>query len=248
MASSGTQPASATESEVPPQPGIPSQRRWVDLGLVLLVGIAPLVVQAVFQLFSAVQPFQGVSNLQFANGLVHEIVTLVLLIYVLTRQQRTLRSIGFGFQWPDLPKGLGLFVGCWLSWVSVSMTISYAHWFWTQEPLSQPYRDPKVIFGGGSLTLFLVYACLAPLFEETIVRGYLMTELIGLSWRPWAAALVSLGLQTTYHLYYGFWGALIVGAGMSVLAIYFARSRRIVPVIIAHLLWDLAAIYGNWHR
>lgn len=211
------------------------------------MGIAPLVMNAVYQLLTPDSVLQGAINFRFLTGLTHQIAALVLLICLLKRQQRTLQSIGFGFQWRDLLRGFGLFVASWIVWISVSMAVNSIYSFWTGG--GHPHiRDPKAIFGSPSITIFLIYVCAAPLFEETIVRGYLMTELMDLSWPPWSAALASLALQTSYHLYYGVAGALNVGAGLSVFAIYFAFSRRVLPVIVAHLLWDLTATYAAWHR
>ncbi len=88
-----------------------------------------------------------------------------------------------------------------------------------------------------------LYLLAAPIFEETIVRAYLMTELIELSWPPWLAVVLSFLLQGSYHLYYGVSGAILVSAGFVVLSIYFAKSRRLMPVLLCHLLWDLCASY-----
>jgi membrane protease YdiL (CAAX protease family) len=105
-----------------------------------------------------------------------------------------------------------------------------------------------VTFAGASTMLILIYDVASPVFEETLVRGYLMTELIGLSWPVWLAATVSFALQGSYHLYYGLPGALTLSSGFAILAIYFAISRRLWPVILAHFFWDLTATYTYWHR
>ena len=157
-----------------------------------------------------------------------------------------MRDIGFGFSWFDLPKALGLYILSYVALTIVWATVRYLHFFWTGSSLQ--FRDPKTIFAGASPTLILLYAIAAPVFEETLIRGYLMTELIGLSWPVWLAAIVSFVLQGTYHLYYGLAGALVVSAGFAILAMYFAISRRLLPVILAHLFWDLTATYMNWPR
>ncbi|HEY6306035.1 MAG TPA: CPBP family intramembrane glutamic endopeptidase [Candidatus Angelobacter sp.] len=130
--------------------------------------------------------------------------------------------------------------------ILVSVTIQHVHLFWTGEHLHA--RNAQDIFAGASTILLVAYITAAPIFEETLVRGYLMTELIGLSWPAWLAAGASVALQTSYHLYYGLEGALSLGAGFVVSAVYFARSRRLMPVILSHLLWDLTATYFSWHR
>jgi len=75
-----------------------------------------------------------------------------------------------------------------------------------------------------------------------------MTELIDLRKSALLATVISLMVQTSYHLYYGLAGAIVVGSGLAVLAIYFAKSRRLMPVILAHMLWDSTAIFGFLHR
>jgi membrane protease YdiL (CAAX protease family) len=75
-----------------------------------------------------------------------------------------------------------------------------------------------------------------------------MTELIDLRKSVLLATVASLVVQTSYHLYYGVAGAMVVGSGLAVLAIYFAKSRRLMPVILAHMLWDSTALLGFLHR
>ena len=95
-------------------------------------------------------------------------------------------------------------------------------------------------------TYYLIFglsqALITAIAEEIAVSGYLLTRLDQLGWSPWRALWLSLALRTSYHLYYGIVGALSVGAGLSILAIYYAKSRNLTPVIVAHLLWDLTAL------
>jgi membrane protease YdiL (CAAX protease family) len=127
-----------------------------------------------------------------------------------------------------------------------SGTIQYAYFVRAGTYLQ--FRDPKIIFAGASTTLYLLYMVAAPIYEETLVRGYLMTELIGLSCPLWLATVASFVVQGAYHLYYGVAGALTASVGFAVLAVYFARSRRLMPIILAHFMWDLSATYVSWHR
>jgi membrane protease YdiL (CAAX protease family) len=72
-----------------------------------------------------------------------------------------------------------------------------------------------------------------------------MTELIGLSCPVWLAAAASFVLQTSYHLYYGFAGAIVISGIFAVSTIYFARSRRLMPVLLSHILWNLGVSFLN---
>jgi uncharacterized protein len=80
--------------------------------------------------------------------------------------------------------------------------------------------------------------------EEVIVVGYLITRLRSLEWRPWQIVAASAVLRGSYHLYQGF-GAFVGNAVMGVIfALFFWRSKRVMPLIIAHSLLDIVAFVG----
>lgn len=245
MASTSAQQAIAV-SQAERTPGLSRQRRLEDLGLVMLVGFLPLIVSAAYLLLVPVQFNPGHTNYRFSSGLAHEFATLTLFVCLLRRQGRGLKSVGLSWHWTDLLKGFGLF--------ALSMLASYffywcaqsAYYYWNRTYFH--FRDSNAIFAGASISLLFVYGLAASWFEELLVRGYLMTELIGVSCPVWLAAAVSVALQTSYHLYYGFGGAAWVSIGFAISAIYFARSRRLMPVILSHFFWDLTATYSYWHR
>lgn len=104
------------------------------------------------------------------------------------------------------------------------------------------------MFSAASAWLLVPFLFVNPFFEEILVRGYLMTEIIELRSSVVLAVLASLILQTSYHLHYGIAGALSLGTGLALFALYYTKFRRLMPVIVAHLLWDLTALLGAWHR
>ncbi len=80
--------------------------------------------------------------------------------------------------------------------------------------------------------------------EEIIVVGYLMTRLPELGFRTASAVAASALLRGTYHLYQGigaFVGNAIMGA---VFALLFVRTRRVMPLVVAHALLDVGAFVG----
>lgn len=217
------------------------RRRLQDLGLVMLVGFAQLVVFGIYVLFVPAPAFAGYSNPRLVNGLIHETATLTLFLCLLRRQGRTLATVGLAFDWKDIPQGVGLFL---LSYVGSHILLRHfqlAYFFWNGHYFQ--FRDSAALDAGASLTLYLTYAFAAPFFEETLVRGYLMTELTESFCPAWMAVIASIILQTSYHLYYGVAGALYLSFGFAVSAIYFALSRKLWPVILSHLFWNLTAVY-----
>jgi len=83
---------------------------------------------------------------------------------------------------------------------------------------------------------------LNPFFEELIVRAYLMTE-IGELTGSWILAVgVSVVFQAGYHIYYGWPVAVSLGFQFLVFALYYAKTRRAAPIILAHGIFDFWAL------
>jgi membrane protease YdiL (CAAX protease family) len=144
------------------------------------------------------------------------------------------------------PKSLGLLLAAFATMWAMTVAIPYIYFLVTLRTLSS--IAPASQFSTSAIWLMLPFLLLNPFFEEILVRGYLMTELIDLRKSVALAAVVSLGLQTSYHLYYGVFGATIVGCGLAVFSIYYAKSRRLMPVIFAHMLWDFTTVFSKLHH
>jgi len=243
MASSSTQ----LELEIIPSTQIPSvsnAHRWIDLGLILAIAFAGSIAGSIYLAFHPIPP--NYSNMRLVMGISQEITGVLLFLVLFKRQGRRLQDIGFSFRWTDMPKGVGLALAALIVMWVTTLVVNYV-WFFITLRIPQ-WTETRAMFSATSLWLVLPFLLLNPFFEEMLVRGYLMTELIDLRKSVLLATIVSLIVQTSYHLYYGVLGAMIVGSGLTVFAIYFAKSRRLMPVIFAHMLWDLTSLAGILHR
>ena len=82
------------------------------------------------------------------------------------------------------------------------------------------------------------------LSEEVIVVAFLLTRLRQIGWRPSQALAASALLRGTYHLYQG-WGAFAGNAVMGLIfGWWFQRTRRVMPLVIAHFLLDAGSFIG----
>jgi membrane protease YdiL (CAAX protease family) len=80
--------------------------------------------------------------------------------------------------------------------------------------------------------------------EEIVVVGYLLTRLRQLGWSTATAVATSALLRGSYHLYQGF-GAFVGNAVMGVVfALFFLRTRRVAPLIVAHTILDVVSFVG----
>jgi len=82
------------------------------------------------------------------------------------------------------------------------------------------------------------------LVEEVVMVGYLFTRWRQLDW-SWPVVIgVSALVRGTYHLYQGFGGfAGNVVMGL-VLGYVFARTRRVMPLVVCHAVLDIVAFVG----
>lgn len=95
-----------------------------------------------------------------------------------------------------------------------------------------------------TIPVLLLSALRAGLTEEVIVIGYLFERLRRLGWGTWQIILSAAALRGVYHLYQGV-PALLGNIAMGVLFGWlYARTGRLVPLIVAHVLIDIAAFAG----
>jgi membrane protease YdiL (CAAX protease family) len=80
--------------------------------------------------------------------------------------------------------------------------------------------------------------------EEIVVSAYLITRLLQMDWSRERAVIASATLRGSYHLYQGyggFAGNLIMGL---IFGWWFQRTRRVVPLVVAHFLLDAFSFVG----
>ncbi|MEO3821153.1 CPBP family intramembrane glutamic endopeptidase [Plantactinospora sp. B24E8] len=122
--------------------------------------------------------------------------------------------------------GLGLF------WVAAQLGINA-----TVVPASLPQL-------WWTVPVLILSAAQNAILEEVVVVGYLMTRLRQMGWRIGAVIATSALLRGLYHLYQGF-GAFLGNAVMGVVfALFFLRTRRVLPLVVAHTLLDVVAFVG----
>ena len=95
-----------------------------------------------------------------------------------------------------------------------------------------------------TLPVLVLHAVKNAVLEEVIVVGYLFQRLERLGWSPRRIIIASALLRGAYHTYQG------VGPGIANLVMglvfgeWYRRTRRTMPLIIAHTLLDVVAFVG----
>ena len=231
---------------------------WIVLGLSLGQSAVYSVVQLLDKMTRAPLA-EGTSTLNQSQSsreyfdltyqlldIIFALVPVALVIYFLTEHRpagshgdTAFRKLGFDFARPgkDLLQGVGLAaligipsLGLYAAGRALGITTAIipsaldSYW-WT-------------------VPVLILSAVRHGIVEEVIVVGYLLDRLGKLGWSVPLAIFASSMLRGSYHLYQGF-GPFIGNAVMGVVfALVYTRTRRVMPLVIAHALLDIVAFVG----
>lgn len=92
-----------------------------------------------------------------------------------------------------------------------------------------------------SVPVYAFFVILNPFFEETIETGYFVQSLQ--PYGMWCAVLASACLRTFLHAYTGFTAVLFVFPIGLVFGLVYWKWRKLWPLFIAHMLFDMYAIF-----
>jgi len=218
--------------------------RLREFALVLAVALLIPYITAFGYWFGLPEPDPAWSTIRILSNITFEASSLAVLAYVLFRQKRSWSDIGVTFTNLDIVYSFALAIVAYLAYVIVyvlAQTISNAL---TGRPVVVQPNNISIIKSGGFVIL-LLYMIINPFFEEIIVRAFTMTELFAFTNKEWIAIVVSVCLQTGYHLYQGVYATLLISSQFFVYALFYARYRRASPIILAHFYFDVLALIAN---
>lgn len=215
------------------------QLRIFEIILVCTIAFGGSLFVSILSLFSG--PLESFHNTrQWAYGIIGEVASLGLLWYVLLRRSKSLSDIGFRWKWTDIGWSLVLCIGGYFAYCAMYLVAYYGGLVAVgSHAANKAVGD--YFFSAGISAVTVIFLCINPFFEELVVRAYLMTEVRQLTNSALIAISVSTVLQVGYHLYQGVPLALAAGGNFLFWSIYYAKTNRIMPVILAHLYLDLGS-------
>ena len=175
-------------------------------------------------------------------GILFALVPVALALYLLSEPGRAaIHRIGFDLARPlrDLGAGLGI-----AALIGVPGLAFYA--IGRALGITVAVNPAALNDHWWAIPILILAALKNAVLEEVIAVGYLLERLeeIGWSWPLRTAA--SAVLRGLYHLYQGigpFFGNLVMGL---VFNEYYRRSKRVMPLVVAHTLIDIVAFVGYW--
>lgn len=232
-------------------------RAWWEITIVLGLSLGASAVYSVLSLVARVTDDTPLANqsarlntsrserewLDFSYqflGIFFELFVVALVVYLLWRRgQSGFNRIGLDFAGGgrDAGRGILLFLAIGipgialyaigrLTGITVAVEASPLETFWWTIPV------------------LILSALRAGLVEEVIVVGYLFTRLRERGWSDWLIILATSLLRGSYHLYQGF-GPFVGNVMMGLLFGWcYRRWGRVMPLVIAHTLLDVASFVG----
>lgn len=174
------------------------------------------------------------------TGIAIALVPVLLALYLLTRDRPGARhEIGFDLRRPGrdllggaclaaiigIP-GLGLYLAA--RELGINTTISAAN-------LADVWWAVPVL---------VLAAAQNAILEEVVMVGYLFTRWSQAGWNIGVIIVTSALIRGTYHLYQGFGGFIGNVAMGLILGWVYHRTRRVMPLVIAHFVLDVVAFVG----
>jgi len=213
--------------------------------VVLSLSLLASAVFAIIDLLSA--PLRGVTvyaanqSTQVAQQIASFVFGLApawLVVYLVRRSGEGVGAIGLDVRERrrDIALGAALFVVVGLGGVAVylgSVALGVNRFVVPVPPLGHWWTVPVLVLN----------AVEAGVLEE-FIAVYLITRLQQLRLTPMAAVGLGALLRGSYHLYQG-WGGFLGNLAMGALfGFVFVRTKRAWPLVIAHVLLDVAAGVG----
>jgi membrane protease YdiL (CAAX protease family) len=230
-------------SEPTPPPPAPvaltdRQMRIIEMMLVCGIAFGVSILTSLHEVSGHVFGNPSRSEFDWMINSLRQGFCLGLLWYVLRRRGKTFYDLGLSWSWSDVGWSLPLK----LAGSAGFYAVFYVFYFTGLSSVDTTNATGHVgyyLFGNDVAFMAILFQFVNPFFEELIVRAYLMTEVRQLTNSVAKAVLLSTALQTSYHFYQGVPFALAHGATFLILSIYYAKTNRIAPVILAHLYSDV---------
>ena len=170
---------------------------------------------------------------------------LFLMMLILADRNETLKNLGFFYIKHDVTRSILL---CFFGFIiTFSLTFPVAYFFMKSGHTLSGLSSADKYFQDLSkmpLALSIAMAVVNPLFEELIVRAYLMNELNHFFQKASVAVILSALIQSGYHLYQGW---IPMGAHFVTFfffSLYYQKTKRVFPLFLAHFYMDAIAILG----
>jgi membrane protease YdiL (CAAX protease family) len=187
-------------------------------------------VQVVSTRGAAASDNAGFSDAGLDATLVSELILAAVAMAVLWGRRYPLHSLWPQASWRGALAGIGLYLGMMVVvWAGALLVPDPSHY-----PIAEMMKQSHV-----SWSSVVPVSLVNGTYEEVFLLGYLMRGLR--RYGGSTAVGVTVLVRMLYHMYQGPAGVLSVALCGIVFGAYFQRTGRLFPVVLAHIIADMAA-------
>jgi membrane protease YdiL (CAAX protease family) len=232
-----TDPATTLSSDMHPEPPFARHRE------VALVGCSVLAlffaVSARRFLVNGIGTAFRLTDIGLIGTLATEIVLTAIWLPILRQRGWAVRHLGRPYENLDLLRGISLACGAWVAYI-----LAYNVAFFVSPAFAlrlNAFRPTGTV----SWLTVVALAMLNPVFEETLYEGYIVNALRR---SGWAVALgASVAVRVALHVYQGPVALVSILPTGLLFTGYYLRTRRLWPLVAAHMLLDVVALAPYAH-
>jgi len=223
-----------------PLPGLSRAERLRDLALVLVLSYGLPIGRSVWIWWT--DPATVWSLRRSALTAAFEVAGMLLLIFVLARRGQSLRDLGLRLGWIDVPAGFALTITGRLASLEMFRVLTLFTVFAVGHPWA-PAAPTAPLVGTPLQAMVLAAAVLSAVERSLILCAFTISEGHALTQRVALPVLASVLLQSSLRLHNGWLSAGTNAAVFLLYAAFYARFRRITPVIVANVA---VAVWAFW--
>jgi membrane protease YdiL (CAAX protease family) len=211
----------------------------ISLRVAVYALVAPVLLSLVLMVLRP-ERYGGAGTVRFSNSRLGSTLAVELLIvatvglWLWHRGWRPHRTATRPFVGRDVLRGLGVWV---LALLAAQVSVNLWH---LAAPAATAGALRTQIFGQPSFALIIPVSVVNAVFEEFLWLGLGVAALQRFG--SGLAAAVSIALRTLVHAYQGPLAVLAILPIGVVFTLYYVRTRRLWPVVIAHGLQDFLAL------
>ena len=211
-----------------------------ELLLVCFIAFSGALFLSTYMLFTRRSPSESMQgDFRWWYAISHQIGALALVWYVLRRRSQNFSDLGLFWKGKEIAVTPLLWFACAIiAYIFRRAIQSFGGLPSNDDPNA---RVAAYLFANGIGIGTVVFQLVNPFFEELIVRAYLITRMRELTNSLAFAITTSVILQVSYHFYQGIWMALSYTGVFLLFSLYYAKTNRILAVILTHMIFDLSA-------
>jgi uncharacterized protein len=204
--------------------------------VVVTVAFGAVILGNVLTVFYPLQA-PAINNAELRFMLVYELLLMTFLGTLLYLRGWRVARFGAPFTPGDLGIAPALALGTYLISFALIVIAQALGGPSVQEAMSVPLATQDV-----SVASLIAVSIVNPIFEEVLLCGYVVT-VVKERRSFWTAVNVSVAIRLGCHLYQGVMGLVFIVPLGLLFTIWYARTRRLWPVILAHSIIDAVGLW-----